>query len=214
VALERQGIVAAALGLLDEVGLDGLSVRRLATELGVKSPALYWHFENKQQLLDDMAEVMQRSAPAEPPAPGQSWDEWMFARTVSVRRMLLRYRDGARLVAGSSPTPRVLAELDTDVATLAGFGFAPIEALGTIMSLSHYVTGFVLQEQAVQRRLIEAGLDPSLPDLASRLVGLLGEAPAPALREAFAAGGAPIGDAAFESGARLIIAGLAATSRR
>jgi TetR/AcrR family tetracycline transcriptional repressor len=210
--LDRQGIVAAALVLLDEVGLDGLSVRRLATELGVKSPALYWHFENKQQLLDDMAEVMQRSAAHEPPAAGQRWADWMFARTVGVRRMLLRHRDGARLVAASTPTPRALAELDADVATLAGFGFAAVDALGAIMSLSHYVTGFVLQEQAVQRRLAEAGLDPALPDVAERLVRLLGEVPAPALREAFAAGGAPIGDAAFESGARLIIAGLVTTS--
>lgn len=184
-------------------------MRRLATELGVKSPALYWHFESKQQLLDDMAEAMQRTAPSEPPASGQAWCDWMFARTVGVRRMLLRYRDGARLVAGSSPTPRVLAELDTDVATLAGFGFAPVEALGAIMSLSHYVIGFVLQEQAIQRRLVESGLDPALLDVPERLVRLLGEVPAPTLREAFATGGAPIGDAAFESGARLIIAGLA-----
>jgi len=155
-----------------------------------------------------------RSAQPPPPAPGQVWRDWMFARTVGARRMLLRHRDGARLVAGSSPTPRVLAELDADVATLAGFGFAPVEALGAIMSLSHYVIGFVLQEQAVRRRLVEAGLDPALPDVSERLVRLLGEVPAPTLREAFAAGGTPIGDAAFESGARLIIAGLTTASAR
>ncbi len=208
-ALERQGIVAAALVLLDEVGLDGLSVRRLATELGVKSPALYWHFESKQQLLDDLAEVVQRAAPHEPPAAGQTWDSWMFARTVAARRMLLSHRDGARLVAGSSPSSRVLGELDADVAALAGFGFAPVDALSAIMSLSHYVTGFVLQEQTIRRRLVEAGQDAALPDVPARLVRMLGDAPVPTLRAAFEAGGAPIGDAAFEAGARLIIAGLA-----
>jgi TetR/AcrR family tetracycline transcriptional repressor len=210
--LDRPGIVAAALVLLDEVGLDGLSVRRLATELGVKSPALYWHFESKQQLLDDMAELMQREAPHEPPAAGQTWPDWMLARTVAVRRMLLRHRDGARLVAGSSPSSRVLGELDADIAALAGFGFASIDALGAIMSLSHYVTGFVLQEQAVQRRLVEAGQDATLPDVPARLVRMLGDVPAPTLRSAFAAGGAPIGDAAFEAGVRLIIAGLASST--
>jgi AcrR family transcriptional regulator len=214
VSLERQSIVAAALVLLDEVGLDGLSVRRLATELGVKSPALYWHFESKQQLLDGMAEVVQGEAPHEPPAAGQAWADWMFARTVATRRTLLRHRDGARLVAGSSPSSRVLGELDADVAALAGFGFAPVDALSAIMSLSHYVTGFVLQEQAVQRRLVDAGQDAALPDLPARLVRMLGDAPAPTLRVAFAAGGAPVGDAAFAAGARLIIAGLGAAGAR
>src|SRR5690348_11549725 len=100
-----------------------------------------------------MADVVQAEAPHEPPAAGQAWAGWMFARTVATRRALLRHRDGARLVAGSSPSSRVLAELDADVAALAGFAFAPVDALSAIMSLSHYVTGFVLQEQAVQRRL-------------------------------------------------------------
>src|ERR1700688_4158094 len=55
VALKRQGVVRTALRILDEVGLDGLTVRKLASELGVQAPALYWHFKNKQALLDEMA---------------------------------------------------------------------------------------------------------------------------------------------------------------
>ena len=51
-------MVRATLRLLDEVGLDGLTLRRLAAELDAKAPALYWHFANKQQPLDHMAHVM------------------------------------------------------------------------------------------------------------------------------------------------------------
>src|SRR5262249_31947220 len=58
VKLERDGVVRVALRLLDEWGLDGLSLRRLAAELGVKAPALYWYFESKQELLDEMADAM------------------------------------------------------------------------------------------------------------------------------------------------------------
>jgi len=50
--LERDLVVNTALKLLDEVGLDGLTLRKLAAELGVQAPALYWHFKNKQALLD------------------------------------------------------------------------------------------------------------------------------------------------------------------
>jgi TetR/AcrR family transcriptional regulator, tetracycline repressor protein len=57
-ALTREAVTRAALRLLDEVGLEGLTTRRLAAELGVQSPALYWHFRTKQDLLGEMAEAV------------------------------------------------------------------------------------------------------------------------------------------------------------
>ena len=56
--LQRDAVIRTALDLLDEVGIDGLSTRRLAERLGVQSPALYWHFKNKRALLDAMAKAM------------------------------------------------------------------------------------------------------------------------------------------------------------
>jgi AcrR family transcriptional regulator len=46
--LQRETVVRAALHLLDEVGLDGLTMRRLAAYLEIQNPSLYWHFTNKQ----------------------------------------------------------------------------------------------------------------------------------------------------------------------
>lgn len=54
--LQRDTVVRAALTLLNEVGLDGLTTRRLAERLGVQQPALYWHFKNKQALIGALAE--------------------------------------------------------------------------------------------------------------------------------------------------------------
>jgi AcrR family transcriptional regulator len=56
--LQRETVARAALQLVDEVGLDGLTTRRLATSLNIQSPTLYWHFTNKQELVNCMAEVM------------------------------------------------------------------------------------------------------------------------------------------------------------
>lgn len=69
--LDRAQVADTALRLLNEVGLDGLTLRRIATELDVKAPALYWHFANKQALLDELATEMLRrmTASAEPPPP-------------------------------------------------------------------------------------------------------------------------------------------------
>ena len=56
-ALERKDIVAKALELLDEVGLEGLSTRRLAAALGVKDPSLLWHFASMGELRSFGAEA-------------------------------------------------------------------------------------------------------------------------------------------------------------
>ncbi|BAN94905.1 hypothetical protein E05_01390 [Plautia stali symbiont] len=53
-------IVTEGLKLLDEAGIEGISTRKIARRLGVEQPALYWHFKNKEMLLQAMAvEAMQ-----------------------------------------------------------------------------------------------------------------------------------------------------------
>ena len=56
--LDRDTVIGAALDLLDEVGVDGLTTRKLAQRLDVQQPALYWHFRSKRALLDKLAETM------------------------------------------------------------------------------------------------------------------------------------------------------------
>src|SRR6266498_5119399 len=70
--LTRQTMIETALLLLDEVGLDGLTVRRLAAELGVQSPSLYWHIRTKQELLDGMADTIVQAAGMGPPRDRKS----------------------------------------------------------------------------------------------------------------------------------------------
>ena len=124
--LERETVARAALVVLDEVGLDGLTVRRIADALGVQNPALYWHFKNKQDLLDRMAEVMLADAFAElgPPAPDASWSDTLSALAHLFHRALSSHRDGARVIAAAnlsgSETVGVLDECDQD-ATGRGF---------------------------------------------------------------------------------------------
>src|ERR1700745_1360038 len=105
-ALDRAQVVTAAIELLDEVGLDGLTLRRLAQELGVQAPALYWHFKNKQELLDQMmVTISTTEAPVELPAPGPAWGEWLAQRAPEIRRSRNSHRDGAMLAASTRPQP-------------------------------------------------------------------------------------------------------------
>jgi len=101
--LDRDQVVRAALLLLDEAGLDGLTLRRLAAELDVKAPALYWHFASKQDLLDHMAHVMTQPwmHTISTTATGRPWEDWLTEVARTYRTLLLSHRDGARLVAST-----------------------------------------------------------------------------------------------------------------
>jgi len=103
-ALDRDRVVSTAVRLLDEVGLEGLSLRRLATELGVQAPALYWHVKNKEQLLELMVEAIVDEEPLPAIPPGQPWDTTLREHLRRLRRTLNRHRDGAMLFAATRPT--------------------------------------------------------------------------------------------------------------
>lgn len=76
--LRKDAIIRTALDLLNEVGVDNLTTRKLAERLGVQQPALYWHFKNKRALLDALSEAMlvedhTHSAPKEKTTGVRSW---------------------------------------------------------------------------------------------------------------------------------------------
>jgi TetR/AcrR family tetracycline transcriptional repressor len=148
-SLDRDAVVRAGLELLNEVGIDGLTTRRLAERLGVKQPALYWHFKNKRELLDAMAaQMLEWRSPV--PITSANWQEALKEDGRSFRRALLRYRDGARVHAGTRPAAGLFASLDGRVRVLCEVGFAPADALRALMIVGRYVVGWVIEEQAEQ----------------------------------------------------------------
>jgi TetR/AcrR family tetracycline transcriptional repressor len=188
--LTRQSIVEAALRLLAEVGLDGLTVRRLAASLGVQSPALYWHFRSKEQLLDGMADEIIRAAGMGPPRPGESWQAWLSRRAHAYRNSLLAHRDGARIIAGFAVlSPATIAKFDEELSAMVARGFTPLGAFRTIKAISQYTTGFVLQEQT------DRSGSPDLEELP------------PILLAALLASNGPDRDAEYDHGLQALIRG-------
>jgi AcrR family transcriptional regulator len=148
--MNRESVAAAALGLLGETGLDGLTLRRLAAKLNVKAPAIYWHFHDKQELLDEMASAVLRDLAAEIRTPRRMpWDRWAAEYGRTLRRVLLRYRDGARMVSGTRATdPAIYASMETALRRLTDEGFSPYRAVMGLSTIYCYVVGFVIEEQA------------------------------------------------------------------
>ncbi|MFI6953813.1 TetR/AcrR family transcriptional regulator C-terminal domain-containing protein [Nocardia sp. NPDC050408] len=144
-------IAEAALGLLDEVGLDGLTMRKVAAALDVQAPALYWHVKNKRELLDAMARRVFVSAVdgIEAPRQGEDWQDWVVAVAGRLRRSMLRYRDGAKVLAGTYVSDEAMwRTVELTLRTLEDAGFALVDAERVFPTLLHYTIGFVIEEQA------------------------------------------------------------------
>lgn len=98
--LSRDEVARVALYILDDLGLPDLTMRRLASELGVGPSALYWYFPNKQTLLAELADRIVTSNHATVPADA-SWGEQLRAEALALRDALLAYRDSAEVVSST-----------------------------------------------------------------------------------------------------------------
>ncbi|WP_161300515.1 TetR/AcrR family transcriptional regulator C-terminal domain-containing protein [Streptomyces sp. SID5785] len=146
--MNRETVVAEALDLLDEVGLDTVSTRLLAARLGVEQPSLYYHFRTKKDLLAAMAEAaMAPHATAPLPSPGDDWREWFLENARGFRNTLLLRRDGARLHAGTVPTGD-LDRIRRKMSFLVTAGVPEKDAQMAMLAAGRYTVGCVLEEQA------------------------------------------------------------------
>jgi TetR/AcrR family transcriptional regulator, tetracycline repressor protein len=189
--IDKQQIVDEALKLLDERGLDALTTRALAERLGVKQPALYWHFKDRRALLDAMNDAMEakvNSAP--PPPPGTRWQDYVFQLGQSFRHALMAYRDGARIHAGTRANR---TQLDKHMRVLVDAGLPTPLAIQLLVSVGRLVVGWVLEEQA------EASAPPNPQSTEETLAENT-------IRIFFDMGD----DAAFEAGLRFLIKGVEA----
>jgi TetR/AcrR family tetracycline transcriptional repressor len=208
-SLDRATVVQTALELLKKVGLDGLTTRRLADELGVKSPALYWHFRSKQDLLDAMADTLIRAAGMGPPRSGETWQQWLARRARAYRTSLLVYPDSARIVARAQQlSPTAICAFNEELEAMVALGFDAVQALRTITALTNYVNGFILQEQSSRQPTAQE------PVTRDALAALFSAGHAAPLLVAFAEGGSPYSEASFEYGLHALIEGCAAALKR
>lgn len=151
----RADVVRVAVELLDERGLRAVTLRGVATRLGVTAPTLYWHVRDKRHLLDLVAEqiaVGYLPLQSGEPAPGQPVWEWLAERARAQRSALLAHRDSAQLVAGNRPTAAALPTIERILAVLVAAGLGPGEALRMLTALGSFVIGDALETQSSAAR--------------------------------------------------------------
>lgn len=164
-ALDRQQVVDEALRLLDDEGLDALSLRTLAGRLGVQAPTLYWHIANKAELLDALADAIMDEAIRDVPEPRDDGVEWLLGALTALRAALLRHRDGARLVSGSRMSLRRADFSEAAMSVLVDHGMELHLARLTVLAGERVTIGYVLEEQG---SLDVPQQDPDLEELLRR----------------------------------------------
>ncbi|WP_416520446.1 TetR/AcrR family transcriptional regulator C-terminal domain-containing protein [Streptomyces achromogenes] len=203
--LDRGRVADTALRLLNETGLEGLTLRAIARELDVKAPALYWHFKDKRALLDEMAtEMYRRTIAGAALDPADTWRERLLKINRHLRGALLGYRDGARVFSGSRFTGTEHApELEANLRLLTESGLTLAQAVHAGRTTHLYTLGFVTEEQGVRPFPDAPGEGYDLEERARRLAGYpLAAAAGKLLFDDW--------DQQFEEGLELLLAGIAA----
>jgi TetR/AcrR family tetracycline transcriptional repressor len=145
----RDDVLSAALELLDEVGLDGITIRKLAERLGVQPGALYRHFDSKRALLDAMVEHIAAAGAATELPTDVPWPDLVRGIAISARAGMLSHRDGALLMATFfAPGPEAVASWERFIGVLRAAGATPTHAMSAIDTIFSYVNGFTIEEQA------------------------------------------------------------------
>ncbi|MBL1098190.1 TetR/AcrR family transcriptional regulator C-terminal domain-containing protein [Streptomyces coffeae] len=143
-------IVEEAVALLDEEGIDRLTMRRLADRLGVVAPSLYWHVETKDDVIDLAVDAIFSEVP--PPA-GQTadWHDDITTVLTTWRAALLRHPWAAAVPARRRPTigPNFLAWMELLQATLIRAGFTGKSLSAATWALYNHVMGSASTETAL-----------------------------------------------------------------
>jgi AcrR family transcriptional regulator len=149
--LSRAAVAERALALADRVGPDALTIRKLATDLGVTPMALYWHFRSKDDLLVAVADriwsevdiAVDRSAP---------WLDQLRTMFTSLLSVVRAHPAGTQLLVRSEKLHSEAALNTTEAALelLRGAGFSPQEASAIASSAMWTVLMLVMSEPGVQ----------------------------------------------------------------
>jgi AcrR family transcriptional regulator len=143
VPLNRERVLQTALKLADQGGLESLSMRKLGQALGVEAMALYYHFANKERVLDGIVDLV--FGEIELPAIGADWRSAMRQRAISLRDALSRHRWAIGLMESrANPGPANLRHHDAVIGCLRAAGFDMAMAAHAYSLLDGYIYGFAL----------------------------------------------------------------------
>jgi TetR/AcrR family tetracycline transcriptional repressor len=211
--LSREAILTAALRIVDDEGIDALTMRRLASTLGVNPMSLYHHLPNKAAVLAGLAELVFADVEQSDPGNSVPWQEQLKDAARAYRNALRTHPNLALQVLSdtSAVSEVVVVVVEPFYRALDRAGLSPRQIFESVNTLVDFIHGFALGEASVRAETFDLA-----PDLLTRVQGLpAGKAPTLAriVGELGPEGLAYDFNSGFESGLTVLTAGIAASVR-
>lgn len=144
--LTQERIVAAAIGVLDAEGLEAVTMRRVAQEIGTGPASLYAHVSDKQELRELMLDSIAAEIRLPEPDPAR-WREQLKEIASETRRVYTSHRDIAKVSMGLIPTgPNLLAVAETELALMRAGGVPPKIAALAVDTLGMYIDADAVED--------------------------------------------------------------------
>ena len=144
--LSKERVLRAAVTLADRHGIESLSMRKLADELGVAAMSLYYYVPNKERLLDGMVDIV--FGEIEPPSADDDWKTAMRKRAMSTREALGRHPWAVGEMEGRTEHGAANLRLhDAVLGCLRAAGFSIEMTVHAYSVQDAYIYGFALQER-------------------------------------------------------------------
>ncbi|MFE1765210.1 TetR/AcrR family transcriptional regulator [Streptomyces angustmyceticus] len=161
-SITLEAVTEAALRTLQRDGLDAMSMRRLAEELSIQAPSLYWYVNDKDELLDLLADALLADLRLDVfVRQDGDWQAELRDMMRAYRQYLLSKRDSGRVLAGRLQLgPHFLHHAEVILGTLLRAGFSDQDTADSLYSLTQYVQGFVLHETSPLSAEVARGANP------------------------------------------------------
>jgi AcrR family transcriptional regulator len=147
--LSRERVLRAAIAVVDQVGLESLTMRRLGQHLGVEAMSLYKHVAGKDEILDGIVDIVMGEIDL--PTADADWKTAMRRRAISARNVLASHPWAIGMMESRAVMgPASLRYVDAVIGSLRAGGFSVEMAAHAFLLIDSYIYGFVVQEQNMQ----------------------------------------------------------------
>lgn len=157
--MSRERVLRAAVDLADREGLDALTMRRLASAVGVEVMTLYYYFAKKDDILDGIGDIV--ATEIEQPSGGEDWKATARRRAISAHAVLSRHRWASLLwVSRDALGAGRLRYMDAGLRVFREAGFSPELTEHAFHAVENHIVGYTLQEMSFaldERDLAQAG---------------------------------------------------------
>ncbi|MCQ6268734.1 TetR/AcrR family transcriptional regulator C-terminal domain-containing protein [Fictibacillus sp. WQ 8-8] len=143
--IDRKQIIDGAIVLLEEIGIQDLSMRKLAEQLNVRASSLYWHVKNRSELLELLADRIIQDISI--PEAGYPWDVQLQMIATDYRKVLLAYRDSTEILSLTPPATTNRVRLIESIYRIFANAHVSHKLIPSCASLyNNYVLSFVKDE--------------------------------------------------------------------